>query len=94
MRIAMMIFAALAVLADALTTHRALQAGRREGNPILRKLLGSRPQLWAALAWRALVFGALVLWVPMPWWGWGIFGGIFALVACRNEMLVHSGGTR
>lgn len=92
MRLAAMLFAALAVLADALTTHRALQAGRREGNPILRRLLGARPQLWVALAWRALVFGALVLWVPMPWWGWTIFGGIFVFVACRNASLAEVHG--
>lgn len=84
-----MIFAALAVLADALTTHRALQAGRKEGNPILRRVLGAKPQLWAAIAWRVLIFGSMVLWVPMPWWAWAIFGGVFVLVACRNATLAE-----
>lgn len=83
-----LIFAALGMLADAYTTHRSLQRSNREANPILRWLLGSRPQLWVAIAWRAAVFLVLVLWVPMPAWGWFVFGALFYAVAARNAGLV------
>lgn len=83
-----MTFAAVGMLADALTTHRALQRGRREANPILLRLLGARPLPAVAVAWRAVVFAALALWVPMPAWGWFVFGALFYAVAARNAGLV------
>lgn len=55
---------ALVALADALTTHRILQRGGREMNPFLAKLLGARPKLWFALAWRALAI--VGLWFLFP----------------------------
>lgn len=45
-------------------------------------------QLWAAIAWRAVVFIPIVLWVPMPAWGWFVFGALFYAVAARNAGLV------
>lgn len=88
MRPLAIVVAALAVLADAYTTHRALRQGRREANPILRRLLGAQPPLWAAIAWRAVVFIPLALWVPMPTWGWLVFSLPFFYVAARNADLI------
>lgn len=82
------LFAAIGVLADAYETHLCLQDGRREANPILRRVLGAQPPLWAAIAWRAVVFIPLALWVPMPVWAWFVFGGLFWAVAIRNAGFV------
>lgn len=78
------LFAAIGVLLDAIVTDRELRAGRREANPVLRRILGARPQLPAAIAWRAAVLAALVIWVPMPGWGWIAFGTFFYVAAARN----------
>lgn len=91
MKLAAMILTALAMLADAITTHQALKLGFREGNSIVRKIFGAKPRLEVAIAWRALVFAVLAIWVPMPWWGWGIFGSLFVLAACRNAALREVG---
>lgn len=74
----------IAVVLDAITTHRALQEGRKEANPILARVLGARPTLFKALLYRAVIVTLMVLFIPAPWWGWAILAGIFYTVAARN----------
>jgi hypothetical protein len=85
-----MIAAALAVLADAFTTHRALQAGLTEGNSILRRLLGARPPLWKAILWRAAIFVPLAVFVPVPAFAWWTLAVVLIFVAVRNSRLTEA----
>ena len=78
MRIFFALLALAVILADAYTTHRAISGGRRERNKIIRRILGARPQLWLAVAWRLLICGLLFWFTATPWWGWLILAGVFA----------------
>lgn len=85
------LFAVVGVILDAVVTDQALRAGRTEANQVLRRILGARPPIWAAIAWRAIVVAALVVWVPIPAWGWIVFGACFYAAAARNFHVVWGG---
>lgn len=68
---AMIVAVSVLALIDAVSTERALALGYRERNAVLARLLGSRPDLPTAIAWRAAVVVGLA-WFGMPWYGWAM----------------------
>lgn len=50
----------LAALADAYTSHRVFKRGGYEVNPLVSKLFGKRPSLFAMLAIKALAAAVIV----------------------------------
>ena len=91
-QIAIVAFAVTA-MADALTSNRAIKAGKREGNPVLVKIIGPTPSLAQLLAVKAVALVALAVALvngPVPYAGWTVLAVSAgqAYVAVRNYRIV------